>query len=389
MGEESLVLVLIHGTYAPNADWTQDNSPFVLGLKKKVLTIQKVHRVIWSGNNSFAARREAARSIITFLASLNATEKALVCAHSHGGGALCYALQERPDLADKIKGAAFLGTPFLDYRLLPSRHALLDGYFTPFVVAWIATLTAAPIAIITCLAKYLDVSSSGVLRLLFIALSLLAIELSLQLLIKLNRYKVACSRRILTDAGRTAKLVSCDLPLDLDAIFIRMSGDEAAMALNFTAALLRPTTFANAWYGRIFTAIITPYRLIKIRKPVGDRLEIYFFSVVFFGLIYFDIMYLAWFLFALTGTYLAVSYFILTMNWMISNSLGGMTFVRGAIIQPAVEPVPPGTWQLNHVPWRFSDRPEDEPHRLHSRIHDDPKIIDSIVRWISRSRDAH
>jgi hypothetical protein len=397
MAHEALVLILVHGTWAPKAPWTLDGSRFVKSLREAFPDIQRVKSLEWTGANSFKARWNASKQIAEYLDSLQSHEEAIVCAHSHGGGALCYALQDRPNLANKVKAAVFLGTPFFLYRLLPSRRAVLDGIFTPIIFIYIAILAAASTILLTVIDYIIGIHSDSLVLFAFAILGvwIVAGEISVQILAALNRYKRRRSRRIVDDASLLVKRLSCELPAGLNALFVRVSADEAAVGLNFATALLWPMISINAWYGWFFSGIIVPYRTIRLRRPIRYRLTFYAVAGVLMSGFFFRVTH-TWIvlpLLALAGAYLLVGYAMAITNWLISCSFGRVPFLPGAIVQPAAEPVPPGAWKLDHVAWGTLSKEVEQrslglPKQVdlrslrHSRLYDDPKIISSIIAWL-------
>lgn len=234
MIEESLRLILVHGTWAQNAPWTQETSPIVTALRNEFVSIKSVKRIDWSGRNSFAARFDAREKLVALLSSIPPGEKAIICAHSHGGGAVCYALQERPELADKIEGLVFLATPFCTYRLLPSWRLLLDGLWAPLIFAFFALYIMLFVVAFRLLSNVFGLNDTwaywGAMAWFVPVLCGAAVvcnELALRVLIVFNRAKLRLTHGLLRSAIRTGRMVSCELPNNPRAVFIRLSGDEA------------------------------------------------------------------------------------------------------------------------------------------------------------------
>jgi pimeloyl-ACP methyl ester carboxylesterase len=417
MIEEPLTLVLVHGTWAENAPWTQETSPLVLALRKEFRSIQKVERIDWSGKNSFKARLDARDKITALLSAIPSGEKAIICAHSHGGGAVCYALQEQPELANATKGLIFLATPFCTYRLLPTWRLLLDGLYSPlifgFFVLYILLFKSAGALISEALGvrdpwDYLAFMS--LLIPLYCVTAVVCSELALRALIFFNRVKLRLSSRLLCASIRTSRLISCELPPASRAIFIRLSGDEASVGLNFAQAVTWITITVNVVFNRVFGALVKPLRVTRIRRPIWDR--------VLFGL------FIVWFTFSITviaekmnETALAassydhsllylenmvdfiaemtaittlslplvlflVSVVLFSLNWLLSCLFGRLPFLSGGVLQPAVEATPPGIWLFDHVTWRSYGSSRQKLLWRHSNPYGEPKIIAAIVAWL-------
>ena len=288
MIEEPLRLILVHGTWARNAPWTQETSPIVIALKREFESIKSVERIDWSGSNSFAARFDARETLVALLGSIPSDEKAVICAHSHGGGAVCYALQERPELADKIRGLVFLATPFCTYRLLPSWRLLLDGLWSPLIFAFFALYIVLFMLAFRLISNVLGLSDAwdylaiwAWLIPIYCGAAVACNELALRALIFFNRVKLRMTHGLLRSAIRTGRLVSCELPNNPNAVFIRLSGDEASVGLNFAQAVTWIIMTMNVVFNRLFGALAKPFRVTRIRRPIRDRILFSLFIVWF------------------------------------------------------------------------------------------------------------
>ena len=110
-------VVVIHSTFASDADWFRPDSPFFERLGGGVGK-RTVRRFVWSGKNSHRARIEAGGDLARFVNQLCSSEgfqRVWCVAHSHGGHVALYALRDK-EFARKLAGIAFLGTPFLHVR---------------------------------------------------------------------------------------------------------------------------------------------------------------------------------------------------------------------------------------------------------------------------------
>jgi RHS repeat-associated protein len=113
-----LLTLLVHGTYATDAEWVKSNSDYARALEQAGINdIQKnakgndIEVFQWSGNNTKAARTAAAKELAEFINKLrreNPDEKINVVAHSHGGNVATGATQKA-----KIDNLVLLGTPFM------------------------------------------------------------------------------------------------------------------------------------------------------------------------------------------------------------------------------------------------------------------------------------
>ena len=112
------VVTLVHGTFAPKAQWCDAGSPLRTALSAKFGSRCLLSVFVWSGLNSHAARLKAAdelRSHLTNLTHCHPNASQIVIAHSHGGNVAAYALQDQ-SLQEKTGGLICFATPFLRCR---------------------------------------------------------------------------------------------------------------------------------------------------------------------------------------------------------------------------------------------------------------------------------
>lgn len=136
------MVFLVHGTFAPSAEWCQKGSRFRKMLTKAVPGIEFGALPDWSGANTTAARNDGISDLRQRLTqSLNDRRDVphFVIGHSHGGLiALNTVATER--LLDKV-GVACLATPFLHGRRRRASEWLAFGFFTGALLATIAFTT--------------------------------------------------------------------------------------------------------------------------------------------------------------------------------------------------------------------------------------------------------
>jgi pimeloyl-ACP methyl ester carboxylesterase len=125
----SLVVTLVHGTWARGAPWTQLDSPFCNQLREELTNHSaasvKFFRIDWSGGNSHRDRRIASIALRKqLLAQLQALPHArhYVVAHSHGGNVALRAVHNSPTLIRELSGIVAIATPFLRFT---KQHFLL------------------------------------------------------------------------------------------------------------------------------------------------------------------------------------------------------------------------------------------------------------------------
>ncbi|MBB3303305.1 pimeloyl-ACP methyl ester carboxylesterase [Rhizobium sp. BK077] len=120
-----LTVVLVHGTFAPGAEWSRLGSPLFEALDAACSDIQTV-TFDWSGDNSHMARIVAGRSLalrIRQIAKEDPAASVAIVAHSHGGNVALYALRDKAAAA-VVSGVVFLGTPFFRFIRMDVRPAV-------------------------------------------------------------------------------------------------------------------------------------------------------------------------------------------------------------------------------------------------------------------------
>jgi pimeloyl-ACP methyl ester carboxylesterase len=117
-----VIVVLIHGTFAPDARWMAPTSPLVRAIGN-ALHPQAVlfQPFVWSGllgtryNNTNMLRSAAGEKLGKLLVVLRSrwpSAKIVLVAHSHGGNVALYAANRYGDVA-RLSGIVCMGTPFI------------------------------------------------------------------------------------------------------------------------------------------------------------------------------------------------------------------------------------------------------------------------------------
>ncbi len=121
-------IVLVHGTFARGAVWTQPSvSSLCASLRRSLGSDTQFDPFPWSGVNRHNARVEAGRDLADHLDTLLAEtprRPVFVIGHSHGGTVITHALRARPSLARSLSGVVLLSTPFIQVRRRPHATAL-------------------------------------------------------------------------------------------------------------------------------------------------------------------------------------------------------------------------------------------------------------------------
>jgi pimeloyl-ACP methyl ester carboxylesterase len=114
MGRGPLI-VLVHGTFGRNSEWTTPGSTFLRLLAAQFPAPPLFWVFRWSGDNSEAARARAGIDLCRFLKALSCrwpAKKCYVIAHSHGGNIARQALSLP---SSPTCGLVTLATPYLDF----------------------------------------------------------------------------------------------------------------------------------------------------------------------------------------------------------------------------------------------------------------------------------
>ena len=247
---KSVVFILVHGTFAPRAPWTNHNSAlcsaiFGIAPNAEIVAFQ------WTGANRFADRQEAAKRLeekITSLLSLTPERAVFIIGHSHGGSLMSYVLQENPALAHRLAGVAFLSVPFIIATIRRKAEAIVE------MIQW--ALVAAMILVSCSIFGFMiwrfvshGNSTQGIKLIMYgaIAFGLFifrqlteAMESGAEVLQRVDQY---CK-----------KISSNELPTG-NYLFMRMVGDEAT-------ALLASLQFANNLIGRLSAAVALVWGLV-------------------------------------------------------------------------------------------------------------------------------
>jgi pimeloyl-ACP methyl ester carboxylesterase len=117
MSQTKNAITLIHGTFAPNARWTWDDSSLCRHLTDRLGPSTRFFRFNWSGRNDHEARLEAGKSLRKFLRARLAElpdYRHTIVAHSHGGNVALYGLADFEGTV-RIDGLICMGTPYISF----------------------------------------------------------------------------------------------------------------------------------------------------------------------------------------------------------------------------------------------------------------------------------
>lgn len=114
--ERPLVVVLVHGTFAQAAEWTQPGSPLRESIQQASPLEVHFDQFGWNGRNTHEARISEGEKLLERLRDLRskfADARIVVVAHSHGGNVLLYAGRDDA-FASLVDEVITLATPYLE-----------------------------------------------------------------------------------------------------------------------------------------------------------------------------------------------------------------------------------------------------------------------------------
>lgn len=419
------IFILVHGTFARNASWTNSDSPLCIRLREAARDCEQPAQFVaveWSGRNLGRDRLETAKSIVDQIKNgraENPDQPVFLIGHSHGGSAIAYFLKNFPDWREAVTGCAFLSTPFVAQRLRPLWSELLTALVTVagtlmfFLAAVIAAWLAAKF-------RWLDRDITNPQTVLAFTAGLVAGGIAAVWI----WVRVTPGIRTSLHASlvrRIAESETADIP-SADHLFLRASGDEAAAALGadqFIAwAVGRLVGFSSAVVMRLRLA------LLKIYQSLAGRIALVLVAILYAAwldilfLIYFGvsglmsefvrdvfwkswhfsetglgaagavvdwIMIALWPIFALLFVGALIYAMILLLGLatgMLTLRLFGWMSYREAIFTDfSVEPVPYGQVNFVHIDWK--DQGVDASGLSHSRTYLNPHALECLAAWVS------
>ncbi len=383
--EPSAVVVLVHGTWAPEAPWTCDDSKFRSKLKEQLGVPVRFCRFRWSGANSHTHRILAAAELRRCLKqslSDDPSSSHFVVAHSHGGNVACYALKE-PLLRSAISGVVCLATPFLHVEHNPLRRGLLFplvlmyAVFPPagvYTIAWLmrngsSILTPTDTFVFWCL------SAAAVALLVPVAMFMSAL-----LRARPDRLVWRGLRRVVTDPAGVAHELALPTLGPERLLAVRISGDEAAgglVASQFFAWLLReawrPLTQLWDWLDRVYRRLLLYLGVaVTFLLMVGSLAGITEMVVLaLYGLVGLATMVIA-----------LATYVVLVLLLLVHAPMGVDAMLGSLNLQTWAEPTPPDEAMVFHVirGQSISSAKRKRQWR-HSAIYDDPDVVRVVASW--------
>jgi pimeloyl-ACP methyl ester carboxylesterase len=351
-------------------------------------------------------------------------ERIFLIGHSHGGSAAAYFLRDAPQLAKQVAGVAFLSTPFLAMRPRTDIAEIVHAFMFMSALLMMTTVAYVIGQSAVTLSHVLDMPLLGsdsffrpysfevfaiIIRIGAISYAVLVLLIysvwgqSTDVLVRLlrKRLSVAVKRK------QTA-----DLP-DGNFLFLRATGDEAAIALSAAQAI---NWVVNKLASHISMSVsgIVVLRDLSLTHWIGRT------AIVVFGYCCF-LMLCIWFLNfyfindgAITGT-LSLSLGVSSMDAIILTALyyltplgvfvlfatyiytgaivalllfgllalrafGWLSLFEAIFLNVSVEPLPFGPAVLEHISWRNSDGLSSEA-LSHSWSYSHPQALKRLEDW--------
>ena len=225
-GTEKFSFVLVHGTWATGAPWTQADSKLQRYLGSK-FPDANIERIDWSGKNQFEARVEASRSIescVLGLADVEPGTRVIMIGHSHGGSAINYAFRKSKKLRSMTAGIVYMSTPFMTFAQRPGYKQLYQALLTSVCLALLLVGLFA-IGLTGYDGKHMAKSTATLFS--FGAIYVLVLA-------ALYRYLLGRHRDWLGEIEKltpSVKEMDTMTPLQVPSRFYRSTGDEVALAL--------------------------------------------------------------------------------------------------------------------------------------------------------------
>ena len=393
--DPAINLVLVHGTFSPNAPWTKQDSDLCRSLRSTLQGEVNIHAVRWSGLNSYSARRRAAtklKSLICLLKSKNRDAPLFVIGHSHGGNITMSALQDIDQAL--VDGVVTISTPFLHAEIDPPRGILRNSIGA---LAWaLMTFTWVHILVGYQLIETHQVSDVWAgLVILLLVLPAAAIQGLIE-----GKAKDFAEQDTVGDAYASKTLI------------LRTSADEASLLLGVSALVGWATSavYRLAFWmpdalehsaGDLWRFVKTNAKLLWLAYAVAcsvatlgvliepeQGLPFAILIVVLFSPL------LALGIFNLSNFFnwgVAIMVFMviaaplpIVLGLIAALAVGKEAAPYATIVRVFAEPTPPGKWTLQYLPAISSDVGGAQAALRHSRLYNDPVAIALIADWLNR-----
>lgn len=383
----SYVVTLVHGTWARRSEWTLEGSHLRTTLENRLGSIE-FRRVQWSGGNWARDRLEAAEQLREHLKetlSQRPDARHFIIAHSHGGNAVMYALQDA-QLRRRVAGVVTLATPFLNVGVSqigqePSREALklLVAFF-----GGLAALVAFATLFLGAGFIFVRMKTPGMAHDILIMIVEFGLLLAFAALLYAPRAigRVAGERLLERFTRLREDLALAASYTDLPVLIIRTTGDEASGVLaasQLLSWLIGRAATAIAWLadmarlivkggllppifrrGKVFRGDRVGFSILIVAAwalnfawaskyepivkadfafPVWTLCLSFFFGFLSLGLV-------SWVLRAFFHAAIAV---LLLLRASALSLFGVDVAMASVVLDVTAEPTPPGSWRVLNV----------------------------------------
>jgi len=389
--EPSIVVTLVHGTWARHALWTAPESLLCQCLSHAVESTISFQRFVWSGGNSISARRRAVKQLVEHLHSVVyqfPLARHYIIAHSHGGNVAFQALAD-PMLNERIAGLVCLSTPFLTVEprnLGPLGHTVL-GWF-PGIAIFMGG------CVIFGLFGQLNAVNNGLLDFIGILLvCVFAIAGGILGPRLLNRFSMSVVDSLQYPSVDPSRL-----------LILRAAGDEAAAILGLTHVIswaagrfwlvtsysldqavkrveLWRESLIRHWH---LTALATVCSLALCVAAAENWLPEEFFFGLLPPLLIFSILVKGGFtsMFISRALLSLIAAPFLVVIAFLGIAVGPELLVASLLFQVTGEPAPPGRW----VVWQIApqnDRSDTIGEMMHSESYQNPQALAILGTWFA------
>jgi pimeloyl-ACP methyl ester carboxylesterase len=373
------VFVLIHGTWARNADWCKDDSELCKQLRSTYpVRITVFHRFAWKGWNSALVRHKAseelARHLDTFTEAYPNAEIVII-AHSHGGNIACYALRARPHVEKRVSAIVCLSTPFLHIRERRNPH---EQYAMIAMLTWLIVFS---IIAIETLYDVDPMSSLGT-----------AIAFALLFLIVFTPHALNHWLRFCHSIAEATKLPQSPSPAIL---LVRTAADEASVGL--VLCQFGVWIVSKAWLILMlpylaFAIAMTREQDLKEKagNPQNKESNNSTSSSPIGDIPFIPIGLLCLFAVGLVGHYALEILSVITVGSLLMLLIVGPALAFSHFfLDVSVEPSPPGIHTIRQFGFRGDIQQQIKAWFNHSLPYQTPEIIATIDAWLRQTIGDH
>lgn len=389
------VITMVHGTFANNAPWINNNSEFSKRIQNNLKHKSIIYSFNWSGKNSHSARLLAGSNLAEHLKNLSfqfPESEQIVIAHSHGGNVALYAIKYLKNPSFKFK-VVTMATPFLNVTLNDSKPFLA---LLPFAVVTVIfpLLLTLPLAFIVLFMNFIsnylpNLGDAGYL--LVLGAGLLAIfKISIPSSIKLFKFLKNYNSIIAAKGEQILSKIDLKGFNSYKLLSVIYAGDEAKSWLSSSLFINRKTFYVYkvmnntaAFFYKYGTHIFFFWMLTAIVLVITQNIfdfnaetSFKFYSLIIFNVVLGLFQLLLW---------------IIPVIWIITLFIKSNPAVYGweslyhiFLINLNVE-TKPVHMNSNTIVYESNSSLLKTRTIKHSLIYLDDKIIDDISEWIIKA----